>query len=1295
MHAMLNAAILVICLVLRIADASSFSSIASCVRTKNSCHGHAELLQEKFRYRFPEGLATPFMVDWDGDGDQDLFVGHRDGSVSYYQQEDGGLVLRSVEVSTVNMDIPPYDEAKGGYSSAAPVALDWDLDGQLELIVASGGKVRYFTREHAKLVEQLGEQNPFDVVQLGWVVGRLSVADWDGDGDLDLIASHGRSLDYYEQIDGRLVLQSGSHNPFTHVQGQLIADARGWDGTYGAPHAVDWDDDGDMDLILGQSDGKLWYYERMANAHLSRRAGDANPFEEIRNGYYVSAQTFRSRNQLYFVAGYQDGTVVMYQRYMDVRVREREFSMNPFFEIGQLKNAVPAVQMEDSSGAQYFMFQTTNVGSVETFKRHPDGRFQNVTFDLTQMAPAEIWQPADTPQYVDWNHDGLIEKLTLFHNGTLLYEEAVNGSYVEVQSSQNPFAGLTFHNHFADSNVSGFLALDLNGDGRMGLLVAEWGLSYLRYFETGWCELAEPCKSRGVCGMNGACDCFAGFSANDCSSCSAGFFTEMDLEDGALCKPCPGKDSSNGTCSSRGWCFDDAKASLEAKAINMSKPQRDFLHGDGQCNCHDFFFGSNCEGGSCPPGFQLDEGESGVQCLECPAGFFKAEHGNEEKCGVCPEHSYADTPGLSHCSSCEGFFFAWNTNEARTECFIDLLTSSLITLSAACWSLVFFVLPFLVGLPMVVSDVVSHLGGVRLIAHGGHGVLRNRSVLLSFKATGHPHLDPKGVQFKAVWLTFHELLLMNKDGSPLEDIETSSGTFQVQIRHALTRTGMFGLPYYSGLMLAMAYVGIFQIVVKDAYAWDVRTLLLHSGLGLAVGLVLHVLRSYALRRTRLLKDIRLFRRQLWEFNPRPVATDRGPMRAVTVGQLQHFYEFFKAYIGSNRNMHYIVYNIVRPLTQPAQLSYAEVAGASIVRWFVSHHWGSAFRHLVEAVRQHARAVSMPNPFLHERYWICSFSNNQWKVEEEIGETWEESSFYLAMRCQECQGTAMVFDDEAVTLTRSWCLFELLQTEHLSLERTGFHGLMICTSQGIMNHGGGSLDLAMNVTTRLTHLRLEDAQASKDEDKQMIDALVAQGGGFPKVNAFLIQTLKKALRVTQMRVRDDLESLKTTLSVAEKSCALKPRAKPSCEPSRSVRSIKRVRSNFSHKTPKSSSSGSNSNGSSNGSSNGTGSGSGSASASGSGSKSGRWKLTKWQIPSKKGKSPGSSSQTNSSTSNGNTRSGRFGRSSTTWSAFTFPESLPSDEAGEVQLPETEEVAQREESEATSGTPASTVSDAFYV
>ena len=30
----------------------------------------------------------------------------------------------------------------------------------------------------------------------------------------------------------------------TEVQGDLIADAQGWDGTYGAPFATDWDNDG-------------------------------------------------------------------------------------------------------------------------------------------------------------------------------------------------------------------------------------------------------------------------------------------------------------------------------------------------------------------------------------------------------------------------------------------------------------------------------------------------------------------------------------------------------------------------------------------------------------------------------------------------------------------------------------------------------------------------------------------------------------------------------------------------------------------------------------------------------------------------------------------------------------------------------------------------------------------------------------------------------------------------------------------------------------------------------------------
>ena len=39
-----------------------------------------------------------------------------------------------------------------------------------------------------------------------------------------------------------------------------------------------------------------------------------------------------------------------------------------------------------------------------------------------------------------------------------------------------------------DSNVSGFLPIDWNGDGNMDLIVGAWGESHLKYFQAGYCQ---------------------------------------------------------------------------------------------------------------------------------------------------------------------------------------------------------------------------------------------------------------------------------------------------------------------------------------------------------------------------------------------------------------------------------------------------------------------------------------------------------------------------------------------------------------------------------------------------------------------------------------------------------------------------------------------------------------------------------------------------------------------------------------------------------------------------------------
>ena len=81
-------------------------------------------------------------------------------------------------------------------------------------------------------------------------------------------------------------------------------------------------------------------------------------------------------------------------------------------------------------------------------------------------------------------------------------------------------------------------------------------------------------------------------------------------------------------------------------------------------------------------------------------------------------------------------------------------------------------------------------------------------------------------------------------------------------------------------------------------------------------------------------------------------------------------------------MYYVCSNLVIPWTKPWKLSYAELAGPSEVMWFVSHYWGMGLRHTLETLTLHSRTQKCAADAAS--YWICTFSNNQWQVVEELG-----------------------------------------------------------------------------------------------------------------------------------------------------------------------------------------------------------------------------------------------------------------------------------------------------------------------
>ena len=162
-----------------------------------------------------------------------------------------------------------------------------------------------------------------------------------------------------------------------------------------------------------------------------------------------------------------------------------------------------------------------------------------------------------------------------------------------------------------------------------------------------------------------------------------------------------------------------------------------------------------------------------------------------------------------------------------------------------------------------------------------------------------------------------------------------------------------------------------------------------------------------------------FQEKLHERNPCPVECSKGPDRALTAFQIFDLMNEFQQFI-RDRNLYYIDSNIVRPLTSQQQLSLAELLGPSKVVWFVSHYWGTRFTYTCDALRRHAETVasSVPDGPSWESisYWICAFSNNQHRIDEELGRTHQESSFYLALHSPFVRGTCMVLDENALPLT---------------------------------------------------------------------------------------------------------------------------------------------------------------------------------------------------------------------------------------------------------------------------------------
>ena len=227
-------------------------------------------------------MITPVSADWDGDGDPDLIVGDEDGRVALVENRGGARFLP-----------PVYFQQEAEFvkfgALVTPFSFDWDGDGDEDVIAGNtagyiafienldGGDPpkwaapRYLKAGGKRIRIQAGYNGSIQgPAEAKWGYTTLSVADWDADGLPDIIAnSIWGKVEWYRNVGKRHAPELAPAQPVTNQptrtpawtwwRPQAPAFVTQWRTT---PFAIDWNRDGQMDLVMLDQEGHLAFFQR-------------------------------------------------------------------------------------------------------------------------------------------------------------------------------------------------------------------------------------------------------------------------------------------------------------------------------------------------------------------------------------------------------------------------------------------------------------------------------------------------------------------------------------------------------------------------------------------------------------------------------------------------------------------------------------------------------------------------------------------------------------------------------------------------------------------------------------------------------------------------------------------------------------------------------------------------------------------------------------------------------------------------------------------------------------------------
>lgn len=472
-----------------------------------NCNGKELILtySKDMAYEYSGGFppfAHPAFFDIDNDNDLDLFVG----------SGDGGFRIFENTLDQGELDYIQHDECYhrlcdiAVIGNSAPTFADIDNDGDKDFIVGSGGGyIDYHINQfesygYNRFDFAIGEENPFFEISL-YSRSVPKFVDFDEDGDLDLFLTgaypYGVIFYYKNQLmeTGEVAFTeiTGDDNPFN---GMVFSDSEG-EVYYIVPDFYDFDEDGDLDLILGMHDGQIHYFRNDSTAHeyiFNELTGYGNnPFGTFDFGWSSAPALADIDNDgdIDVLVGTEEDTIWWYENFKEI------YNVNFFnaFSGTDLPFSIVAVQYyskpsfaDIDSDGDFDLLMGRHLGKLEYYKNLEDeGNGMIFRLDSSSEDPFRNFDVGlkSTPTFVDLDNDGDLDLVVGEDNGHVNYftnESTGDDLVFEWQThGDNPFNALDFSSY----STPAFADLDNDSDADM-VVGDEYGrINYYKNISTG------------------------------------------------------------------------------------------------------------------------------------------------------------------------------------------------------------------------------------------------------------------------------------------------------------------------------------------------------------------------------------------------------------------------------------------------------------------------------------------------------------------------------------------------------------------------------------------------------------------------------------------------------------------------------------------------------------------------------------------------------------------------------------------------------------------------------------------